>query len=397
MAYKVQKSIQEINERIKSGKVVVVNAEEMIDIVEKQGVVEAARKVDVVTTGTFAPMCSSGVFLNVGHTSPKIKASRAWINNVPAYGGVAAVDFFLGATEPSDDDPLNKVHPGQFRYGGGHVIQDLVDGKKVHLYMEGYGTDCYPSKVVEKDIDLESMPNAIICNPRNAYQNYNCAINLAEKTIYTYMGVLRPKCGNATYCSAGQLSPLFNDPYYMTTGLGTKIFLGGGVGFVTWSGTQHNPHVPRGENGVVKEGAGTLMLTGNLKDMSPRWLVGVSMLGYGCSLSVGVGIPIPIINEQMAQFTAVRDADLYTQVIDYGYDYPMAVSRSYGEVSYADLKSGMIEVNGKKTSATPLSSYSRALEIADHLKEWIVSGRFTLGEAQMLFPGHELMGADNNV
>ena len=121
------------------------------------------------------------------------------------------------------------------------------------------------------------------------------------------------------------------------------------------------------------------------------------MLGYGCSLSVGVGIPIPIINEQMAQFTAVRDADIYTQVIDYGYDYPMAVSRSYGEVSYADLKSGMIEVNGKKTPATPLSSYSRALEIADNLKEWIASGRFTLGEAQMLFPGHELMGANNNV
>ncbi len=390
MAYKVQKSIQEINARIKSGKVVVVNAEEMIAIVEKQGPVEAARKVDVVTTGTFAPMCSSGVFLNVGHTSPKIKASRAWINNVPAYGGVAAVDFFLGATEPSDDDPLNKVHPGQFRYGGGHVIQDLVDGKKVHLYMEGYGTDCYPSKVVEKDIDLASMPNAILCNPRNAYQNYNCAINLAEKTIYTYMGVLRPKGGNATYCSAGQLSPLFNDPYYLTTGLGTKIFLGGGVGFVTWSGTQHSPNVPRGENGVVTGGAGTLMLTGDLKDMSPRWLVGVSMLGYGCSLAVGVGIPIPIINEQMAQFTAVRDADLYTQVVDYGYDYPMAVSRSYGEVSYADLKNGMIEVNGKKTPATPLSSYSRALEIADNLKEWIASGRFTLGEAQMLFPGHEL-------
>ena len=390
MADKVQKTIQEINERIKNGKVVVVNAEEMIAIVEKNGAEEAARKVDVVTTGTFAPMCSSGVFLNVGHTSPKIKASRALINQVPAYGGLAAVDFFLGATEPSDNDPLNKIHPGQFHYGGGHVIQELVAGKKVALRMEGYGTDCYPAKEVEKEIDLESMPNAILCNPRNSYQNYNCAINLSAKTIYTYMGVLRPKGGNATYCSAGQLSPLFNDPYYLTTGLGTKIFLGGGVGFVTWSGTQHNPYVSRGENGVVKEGAGTLMLTGDLKQMSPRWLVGVSMLGYGCSLSVGVGVPIPILNERMAQFTAVRDEDLYAQIVDYGYDYPLAVSRSYGEISYAELKSGSIKVNGKLTPSTPLSSYSRALEIAETLKEWIVSGRFTLGEAQMLFPGNEL-------
>jgi len=256
--------------------------------------------------------------------------------------------------------------------------------------MEGYGTDCYPAKTVEKDIDLDAMPSAILCNPRNVYQNYNCAINLTEKTIYTYMGVLRPKCGNATYCSAGQLSPLLNDPYYLTTGLGTRIFLGGGVGFVTWSGTQHDPYVERSENGVVRSAAGTLMLTGNLKEMSPRWLVGVSMLGYGCSLAVGVGIPIPILNERMARFTAVRDEELYTQVVDYGYDYPTAISRSYGEVNYAELKSGTVIIDGKPTPATPLSSYSRALEIAEILKEWIVSGNFLLGEAQQLFPGAEL-------
>jgi len=391
MSFKVNKTIAEINEKIRRGRVVVVNAEEMIGIVEKEGPVEAARKVDVVTTGTFAPMCSSGVFLNVGHAAPKIKASRAWVNKVPAYGGIAAVDFFLGATEPSEDDPLNKVHPGQFRYGGGHVIQDLVNGKKVHVYMEGYGTDCYPAKSAEKDLDLDSMPDAILCNPRNVYQNYNCAVNLTEKTIYTYMGVLRPRGGNATYCSAGQLSPLLNDPYYLTTGLGTKIFLGGGVGFVTWHGTQHNPYVPRGENGVVKEGAGTLMLTGSLKEMSPRWLVGVSMLGYGCSLAVGVGVPIPILNEQMAGFTAVRDEEIFTQIVDYGYDYPTAISRSHGEVSYAELKSGTIKFDGREIPATPLSSYSRALEIAEILKEWIASGRFQLGEAQKLFPGSELV------
>ncbi len=391
MSYKVNKTIAEINEKIRRGRVVVVTAEEMIGVVEKEGAVEAARRIDVVTTGTFAPMCSSGVFLNVGHSAPKIKASRAWINKVPAYGGIAAVDFFLGATEPSEDDPLNKLHPGQFRYGGGHVIQDLVNGKKVHIYMEGYGTDCYPAKTVDKDLDLDAMPNAILCNPRNVYQNYNCAVNLTEKTIYTYMGVLRPRGGNATYCSAGQLSPLLNDPYYLTTGLGTRIFLGGGVGFVTWCGTQHNPYVPRGENGVVKEGAGTLMLTGDLKEMSPRWLVGVSMLGYGCSLAVGVGVPIPILNERMARFTAVRDDEIFTQIVDYGYDYPTAISRSHGEVSYAELKSGTIQFDGRRIPATPLSSYSRALEIAETLKAWIAEGRFTLGEAQKLFPGHELV------
>ncbi len=86
---KVSKTYREINEKIRQGKAVVVTAEEMIDVVERHGDVEAARRVDVVTTGTFAPMCSSGAFLNFGHTSPKIKASRVWLNNVLAYGGAS--------------------------------------------------------------------------------------------------------------------------------------------------------------------------------------------------------------------------------------------------------------------------------------------------------------------
>ena len=122
-SYKVQKTFKQINAKIQSGDVVVVTAEEMIDIVKKKGPVKAARQVDVVTTGTFAPMCSSGAFINFAHSVPGIKAAKIWFNNVPAYAGVAAVDCYIGATEPCEDDPLNKVYPGEFAYGGGHVIQ----------------------------------------------------------------------------------------------------------------------------------------------------------------------------------------------------------------------------------------------------------------------------------
>ena len=147
----VKKTYQEINAKIKSGAVVVVTAEEMIDIVDKEGPEASARRVDVVTTGTFAPMCSSGAFINFGHTVPTLKASQVWLNNVPAYAGLAAVDCFIGATEPCEDDPLNKAYPGEFRYGGGHVIEDLVAGQKVHLKAVAYGTTCYPNRGVEKE------------------------------------------------------------------------------------------------------------------------------------------------------------------------------------------------------------------------------------------------------
>ena len=384
--FKVNKTFQEINAKIKAGDVVVVTAEEIIDIVKSKGPVEAAKQVDVVTTGTFAPMCSSGAFINFGHSVPTIKASRVRLNNIPAYAGVAAVDCYIGATEPAEDDPLNKIHPGEFNYGGGHVIQDLVAGKQVQLQASAYGTDCYPNKGIEKKITLRSIPQATLCNPRNGYQNYNCAVNMTSKTVYTYMGTLKPKAGNANYCSAGQLSPLFNDPYYRTIGLGTRIFLGGGEGYVTWHGTQHKPSAKRTEKGIPLTPAGTLWVMGDLKQMSPQWVVGVSILGYGCSLAVGLGVPIPILNEEIAQFTAISDEDIFTLFIDYGHDYPKGISKSYGKVSYAELKSGAIKLKGETIPTVPLSSIVKAREIAEILKENISGGKFLLGEPQFTLP-----------
>jgi len=376
----VPKSIEEINKKIKQGKAVVITAEEMIEIVRSKGPKKAAAEVDVVTTGTFAPMCSSGAFINFGHTKPTIKAAKVWLNNVPAYAGLAAVDIYIGATEPVEDDPLNKVHPGQFKYGGGHVIEDLVAGKKVTLRAIAYGTDCYPRKEFEKKFSLDDLPYAVLLNPRNAYQNYNCAINLSNKTIYTYMGVLKPRAGNANYSTSGQLSPLLKDPYYLSMGLGTRIFLGGAKGYIIGPGTQHNPNAKRGPNGVPLTPAGTIMVIGNLKEMDPRWILGVSMLGYGCSIAVGIGVPIPILNEDMARYAGISDEEIFTQIIDYGSDYPKGEAKSLGQVSYAELKSGTIKFNGAKVPTVPLSSYKRAKEISIILKEWIEKGEFLLTE-----------------
>ncbi len=294
----MSKTYQEINEKIRKGQAVVVTAEEMVGIVKKKGPARAARDVDVVTTGTFAPMCSSGAFINFGHTQPPIKASKVLLNDVPAYGGLAAVDIYIGATEPTNDDPLNKVRPGSFDYGGGHVLHDLVAGKSVTLRAEAYGTDCYPNRFVEMSVMLDDLPYAVLCNPRNAYQNYNCAVNLSGRTIYTYMGTLKPRLGNANYSTSGQFSPLLNDPYYRTLGLGTRIFLAGAEGYIIWQGSQHNPNIPRLPNGVPRAPAGTLMVLGDLKQMHPRWLIGVSLQGYGCSLALGIGIPIPILGHR---------------------------------------------------------------------------------------------------
>jgi L-aspartate semialdehyde sulfurtransferase len=383
------KTIKEINERIQQGKAVVVTAAEILELANRDGIKAAAEKVDVVTTGTFGPMCSSGAYFNIGHARPRMKlgGGRSYLNDVPAYAAFAAADLFIGANALPDDDPRNRNHPGDFNYGGGHVIEELVAGHDIRLVASAYGTDCYPRKKLETWINIKDLNEAVLFNMRNAYQNYNVAVNLSDKTIYTYMGVLKPRLGSAGYSSAGQLSPLMKDPCYKTIGIGTRIFLGGGIGYVAWPGTQFNPEVPRLANGTPTGGAATLCVIGDLKQMNPRYLVGTSMLGYGVSLTVGIGVPIPILNEEILRYTLITDAEIMAPVIDYSSTYPNRESDTLGQVSYAELRSGKIKVQGKEVPTASLSSYPRALEIAGALKEWIIQGKFLLTEPVAPLPG----------
>jgi len=370
----MSKTIEEINEKIKSGKAVVLNAEEIIDFAQEHGIKKTAKTVDVVTTATFGPMCSSGAFLNFGHSDPPIRMTKVWLNDVPAYTGIAAVDAYIGATELKDFFDIGK--PNDMSYGGAHVIQDLIDKKPVKLKALSYGTDCYPRREIETFITLETINQAFLFNPRNAYQNYGAATNSSNKTIYTYMGKLLPNYGNVTYSTSSQLSPLLNDPYYRTIGIGTKIFLGGGVGFVAWYGTQHNPQRQRLVNGTPIGAAGTIAVIGDLKKMNSKYLKAAVFHNYGVTMYVGIGIPIPVIDEEMVDFLRVKDEDIFTEIHDY------SVQRrnkpSLGKVNYQQLRSGFIFIKGKKVPTGCLSSYKVALEIADLLKSWIKNGKFLL-------------------
>lgn len=380
------KTYAEINEKIASGKAVVLTAEEIIDYVDKNGLEKAAKEVDVVTTATFGPMCSSGCFINFGHSKPKMRISEGWISDVPVYCGIAAVDVYLGATELRQNDSANMYYPGEFRYGGGHVIEDLVAGKKLQFFGLSYGTDDYPRREIRTMFDINDLNQAIMTNPRNCYQNYNVAVNTSNKTVYTYLGILKPRMRNMTYSSAGQLSPLLNDPLYETIGVGTSVWLAGSRGLVYAQGTQHCSDVERDENDVPVEGAGTLALTGNMKEMNPEFVRGVSLKGYGVSLALGVGIPIPILNETILKRVTVRDRDIQACVIDYAEDYPQKTGKVLAKFTYEQLRSGQVELDGKKVAVSSMSSYNKALKICDLLKAEIEDGKFLISEPSQRLP-----------
>lgn len=366
------RTIEEINKKILSGEAVVLTAEEVVRLAKEEGVKEVARKVDVVTTATFAPMCSSGAFVNFGHTRPPMRMERIEIEGVEVYGGLAAVDGYIGVTQESKQDKS---------FGGAHIIELLIRGQNLRLKAEGKGTDCYPRKQFEGYVNKDMINDFFMFNPRNAYQNYAAATNSSDRTIYTYMGKLLANFGNVTYSTSGELSPLLKDPKMLTIGLGTKIFLCGTEGYVVWPGTQFRNNVQTNEHGIPISAARTLAVIGDAKRMNPRYLRAAYFKNYGVTMFIGIGVPIPVLSEEIAYYVSRSNEEITTELRDYG----KAGRPVLRLVNYAELRSGWIEIEGKKVKTAPISSLAMAREIAEVLKRWIHEGQFTLTNPVKLF------------
>ncbi len=366
----MERTIGEINEKIKRGNVVVLTASEMKDLIDEEGIDRAFEKVDVVTTGTFGAMCSSGAFINLGHADPPIRITEAWLDDVYAYAGLAAVDLYIGATQVSEVDK---------NFGGAHVIEKLIKGEKVKLKAINPGTDCYPRKEVETWIDKYTINQAYLYNPRNCYQNYAAATNSSNKVLHTYMGTLLPNYGNVTYSTSGEISPLLNDPYLKTIGIGTRIFFGGTAGYVAWEGTQFNKNAERDpKTGIPLPTGATLALVGNLKEMSPEFIRPAVVEGCGISMYIGIGIPIPMLSPDVAKGVAIRNKDIFTYIEDYG--VPRRDKPIVKKVSYEELRNGKVKIGERYVKSAPLSSLRKAIEISQILKNWIKEGKFLLTE-----------------
>jgi len=375
----MSQSIAEINAKIAAQTAKVLTATELKALVAEVGVKQAAKSVDVITTGTFEPMESSGAIINLGHTDPPIKIRSCWIDGVPAYAGFGAVDLYLGATQEADageDVTLNR--------GGGHAIADLIAGKSVNLRAIGQPNDCFPRTSFETKISKDSINQFYLFNPRNLYQNFIVGVNGGEQTLYTYLGPLQPRLGNAVYANPGAISPLWNDPDLQTIGIGTKIFMGGGVGYIAWEGTQHFPLQKRLPNHTPIGPAATVALIGDAKQMDSKWVRGCYFRNYGASLMLGVGVPLPVTSEEIVARAAVIDRDLVAPVIDFS--IPRRVRPTFGSVSYAQLKSGKITIDGQTIRTAPLASIYLSEQVALQLKDWILAAKFTLTEPVALLP-----------
>lgn len=299
-----------------------------------------------------------------------------------------AVDLYLGATATADynlqesDPNLREGISGE--KGGGHVIEDLIAGKPIQLRAIGQKTDCYPRAIWDNTITKDNINQFYLFNPRNLYQNFIVGVNGGDRTLYTYLGALQPRLGNAVYSNPGAISPLLNDPDLSSVGIGSKIFLGGGIGYIAWEGTQHFPLQKRLPNRTPIGPAATVALIGDAKQMNAHWVRGCHFRNYGPSIMLGVGVPLPVTTEQVITNCSVGDQNIVAPVIDFS--IPRRVRPTFGLVSYEQLKKGRLTIDSKSVRVAPLASKYLSLKVAQELKQWIETGKFTLTEPVASLP-----------
>jgi len=358
------KSIDEINRRIKEKKVICLTATQAKALVSQEGPKSLAEKCDIVTTATYSPMCSSGVFINAGHTNPHMKMQRVFLDEVQAYGGIATADFYLGATQESDYD---------HRYGGAHVICKLVKGEKIKFTAEGTPTDCYPKNHFSKEITINDLNQVYFYNPRNCYQNYTAVCNSSQKELKTYMGSVLPDLASINYAGCGEISPLLNDPYLQTIGIGTRIFFCGGDGYISWEGTQFNSEVERDKKtNLPFRPSATLSITADLRQVRPEWISPIYINGYGVSLYIAIGIAIPVLNLDMARALSIRNKDIMTEVYDF------ASGQTLGTLNYEQLHENKAVLANKRPTTRTMTKIKQAQKITEILKTRIEQGLFEL-------------------
>ena len=117
----------------------------------------------------------------------------------------------------------------------------------------------------------------------------------------------------------------------------------------------------------------------------------MSFTGYGISLGIGVGVPIPILDEDLMRTAVLRDDQIFAPVLDYAIQ--SRGRKPIAEVSYAQLRSGTVELFGKKVQTSSLSSYYKARIIAARLKGMIEEGEFNISRPVEQLPQERMLRA----
>ncbi len=304
------KTVEGINKKIAERTAVVYTAAELKKMVARGEEITAA-DVDVVTTGTFGVMSGTFIVLHIPVAAPGSfrHAEKVWLNGVPAIPGpcpnegLGSVDLIVYGTARANES-----------YGGGHLFRDIVAGNKISIEVESSGA------LFSRTITLAEMGLTRLMTTRSAFKNYLAVVNTGSDTVQTIFSVkeLTGPYSEVTVSGCGDINPLQNDPGLRVIGVGTRILLNGGVGYIMGTGTRSTGQKPN------------ISVFADMKSMVPEMMGGfVTSLGPECSTSVA--IPIPVLDDAILRNLLVTNDQIPLPVADVRDRVPFA-SATYADV-----------------------------------------------------------------
>lgn len=364
----MNKTYAEINKKIKTGKAQILTAQEAKTLIKEKGLQYFTENIDVVTFASFEMHTNALIYLSFGQTDPLIYFSEVYINNVPAYP-TGPTDIALSCVAFSEENP---------EYGGAHVLEDLIRGKDIHLKATGRNLEVFTNKEFETWFNLKNLNHGKLFLNQAIIQNNIVATNSGEKDINSPMGTLIGKLENSTFNSSSYLNPLMNDPYANLIGIGTKIWIAGTAGLIVGTGSHHNPLQKRNEHGLPIGPGIILSAIADIESMNSKWIRGGFIKSYGPVLYIGIGIPLPVLNEEVAKYISVTDDKIHSTIVDFS--IPRRTKPTFGQCTYSELRTSTVIINKKPTLSAPLSSMAMAIEICNELKDTILQKNFLLSE-----------------
>ncbi|MHA1300307.1 MAG: methanogenesis marker 16 metalloprotein [Candidatus Helarchaeota archaeon] len=305
-----KRTIQEIKDKIKTGKANVFTAQEIIDMVEEGREVKF-EDVDVVTTATKGLMSGTTAIITVRVSEPGDfrKAKSLTLNGIPCYVGpcpneyLGVVDAIIFGTNHSINDPT---------YGGGHLFRDLIENKTVKVKV-----NTIEDKEIETEVKIDDFSYIKMLATRNAFKNYLAFVNPTHESVKTIFAVtdLKGPLFEATFCGCGAINPIQNDPYLDVIGIGTPFLMNGAKGYVIGEGTRS-----------TKEKA-NLTAIADMKNMKSEYTGGF-LTSAGPEVINTWAVPIPIINEKILETVKKIDKEVQLSIVD------VVGRKTIGETTY---------------------------------------------------------------
>ncbi|MEB3200980.1 MAG: homocysteine biosynthesis protein [Synechococcaceae cyanobacterium] len=361
------RSEAELQQRQRQGTLRVRSARDYRALVASDGLEQAYGATDVVVAGTAEFSDQAWLQLSLGPSEPPIRLRDVELGGVAAQACGAGGDLLL---------PMGSSPAAPHRRGGAQVLADLLAGRRLSLRASGEATALQPRRELHSDLDLNAIGGGRLVLQRGVVENGLVAVSTAAGVLRSPFGPLLGPLGNALVSCSGADSIGLAMPGLSLLGPGSPLLVAGAVGWVLGSGSAHQPQPRRLASGHACTPGAVAAVAADLHALDPRWLRACFFEGHGSALLVGVAAPIPLLDATVALQASIGDEALEAPVLDLS--VPRRIKPSLGVVSYGQLHTGFLELEGRRLPAAPAHSPRLAASIAAELISRLEQDRFPL-------------------